>query len=534
MTSSGGGIYKKGRILLPNRHYPVIVSRHNMDASSTVSPPRYCLGFRKTHTDAIVPEVGTGFSAGSDLHALFSCAIPAGDQVEVRTGVALDFVIKDNEKATELQQLVDFLSEEEEEENVQESKNEEFKILRSSLKKPTLRRSKRLRRNVMFKEPMVDKVFGDVIEIKNERFFLKVRSRSGMAAKYNINVVDHRKARLTSSNRGEIIVTVVNTGREDFNLEAGTRFAQAVVHLGEAFKKEGLFIKYKLLEEEARAPVMEDRDIFGKMPVFLSMGYYLVPPDSSEIVRTGVAISLPNKSCYMQLQSPPLSSGFYTTENSVHMTVQAGVIDADYRGEIKVVLRNDSKDQIFKIEPGTPLAMGVLYDVACPVTRLIGATGAIEELIRIDDGRNEIDERSPWFIKNVSCYLNLFMLRECASSFLMHVQEDFKIVKNSSRAVRTGVYVNEKELNYTESVLEVQTTPDSVARVITWKVDSVTAEIMLLVRSKSGDDKHVRRGEVLAQVYVCSSPKEGVSLMRVTELDTQERGMGGFGSTGMK
>ncbi len=75
-------------------------------------------------------------------------------------------------------------------------------------------------------------------------------------------------------------------------------------------------------------------------------------------------------------------------------------------------------------------------------------------------------------------------------------------------------------------VLEVQTTPDSVAHVINWKVDSGIAEIMLLVRSKSGGDKHARQGGVLAQLYVCSSPKEGVSLMRVTELDTQKRRTG--------
>lgn len=472
-----------------------------METSTTTSLPCYCLGFRKTHTDAIIPKVGTGFSAGLDLYALFSCTIPAGDQVEVRTGVALDFVIKDNEKAMELQQLVDFL----EEENVQESNKEEVKILRSSLIKPTMRRSKSRKRSVMFKEPVVDKVFGDVIKIKNERFFLKVRSRSGMVTKHNINVVCHRKTSLASYNRGEIIVTVANTGREDFSLETGMRFAQAVVHMVEVLKKEGFIIKYKLLEEEARAPVMEDRGIFGKMPVFLSMEYCLVPPDSSEIVRTGLAISLPNKSCYMQLQSPPLSSEFYTIDNSVHMVIQAGVIDADYRGEVMVVLRNDSKDQIFEIKPGMPLAMGVLYDVACPVTRLIGATDTIINHIRID---------------------------ECISSFLIHAQTDFKIDKNNPRIVRTGFYVNGKELK--KSVIDVQTTADSVARVINWEVDSVTAEIMLLVKSKSGDDKRTRQGEVLAQVYVCSSPKEGVSLIRVTELDTQNRGTSGFGSTGMK
>ncbi len=62
--------------------------------------------------------------------------------------------------------------------------------------------------------------------------------------------------------------------------------------------------------------------------------------------------------------------------------------------------------------------------------------------------------------------------------------------------VRTGVCIN-KELK--ELVLNVQTTPDSVTHVINWKADSGTAEMMLLVRSRSGGDKHARQ-EVLAEV----------------------------------
>ena len=84
-----------------------------------------------------MPEVGTRHSAAPDLHALFSYIIPAGHQVEVRTGVALDFVIKHDEKAKELQRLANFLSNEE---NVQELKIGECKSLRSSLIKSTLKK----------------------------------------------------------------------------------------------------------------------------------------------------------------------------------------------------------------------------------------------------------------------------------------------------------------------------------------------------------------------------------------------------------
>lgn len=330
----------------------------------------------------------------------------------------------------------------------------------------------------MFKKPVVDKVFDDTIKTKNERFFLNVRSRSGMAVKHSINVVGHRKDRL---DRGEIIVTVINNGCENFNLEAGMRFSHAIVHLAEVFKKEEAVIEYTLLEAKARAPVMENRDIFGKMPVFLSIEYCIIPPDSSKIVRTGVAVALPNKSCYMQLQTLPLSSGFYIIKNSVYTTVQAGVIDADYRGEVKVVLRNNSKNEIFKIEPDMPLAMCVLYDVACPVTRLIDTTHIVN-MIKIDDERNEIAERNPSFINNKSYYSNPSVFRECASSSRMHIPKHFKMDRNSVRVVRTSTYVNRKGLKDTELVLEVQTAPKSVARVITWKVDNDTAEIILLVR----------------------------------------------------
>ncbi len=41
-------------------------------------------------------------------------------------------------------------------------------------------------------------------------------------------------------------------------------------------------------------------------------------------------------------------------------SVQPGVIEANYREEVKVVLKNDSKDQIFEIKPDVPVAMGVL------------------------------------------------------------------------------------------------------------------------------------------------------------------------------
>ncbi|ROT83529.1 hypothetical protein C7M84_023297, partial [Penaeus vannamei] len=68
------------------------------------------------------------------------------------------------------------------------------------------------------------------------------------------------------------------------------------------------------------------------MPVFLAAEDCSIPPDSSKLVGTGIAVSLPSMSCYMQLQSPPLSPCYSD------INVQAGVIDADYRGEVKTFI----------------------------------------------------------------------------------------------------------------------------------------------------------------------------------------------------
>lgn len=503
-----------------------------MDGYSTASYSRFCLGFRKTHSAAILPKVGTEFSAGSDLHALFSYTIPSHDKVDVRTGVALDFVIKDNDRADKLQQLISQKQEEDDHVRVSSKKKLELsKHLRSSLKTTASR--PRSRKKVIFKNPVVDNVYGDVVvvEIKNECFFLRIRSRSGMAANHSIVVVGYHRAKITSSNRGEIIVTIANLGPEKFNLEAGMRFAQAIIHVSQDSEKGERFIQYKLLEKKACTPALEVHRIFGKMPVFSSMEYGLISPGSSMIVRTGVAVSLPSKSCYMQLQSLPVSSGVYATENFIHTAVHAGVIDTDYRGEVKVLLRNYSKDQTFIIEPGMPLAVGVIYDVACPVTRLINVTKNIENFIKVDNEMNKIDIMSPRFISSGRNY-NL-VIGECASSFIICVQKNFSMNTNYPRIVKTGVYLNEKELKKTGLVIVVQTIPTSTVHIISWDVDNNNDEIMLLVRSKSDRDVCARKGELLAQVYFCSSPKERLSLVCTTEFGIQERGMGGFGSTGL-
>lgn len=59
-------------------------------------------------------------------------------------------------------------------------------------------------------------------------FEMQVRPRSGLAAKYGVTVLN-TPGTIDSDYRGEIIVILINHGKEPFKIEKGDRIAQAVV-----------------------------------------------------------------------------------------------------------------------------------------------------------------------------------------------------------------------------------------------------------------------------------------------------------------
>ena len=82
-------------------------------------------------------------------------------------------------------------------------------------------------------------------------------------------------------------------------------------------------------------------------------------PGKSEIIPTGLAIEIPKN---FEIQIRPRSGLAAKSQISVLNT--PGTIDADYRGELKVILINLG-DKIFVIEKGFRIAQMVL----CPVVR---------------------------------------------------------------------------------------------------------------------------------------------------------------------
>ena len=82
-------------------------------------------------------------------------------------------------------------------------------------------------------------------------------------------------------------------------------------------------------------------------------------PGKSAIIPTGLAVSIPKN---FEIQIRPRSG--LAAKNQISVLNTPGTIDADYRGEIKVILINHG-DKNFKIEKGLRIAQMVL----CPVVK---------------------------------------------------------------------------------------------------------------------------------------------------------------------
>ena len=84
-----------------------------------------------------------------------------------------------------------------------------------------------------------------------------------------------------------------------------------------------------------------------------------IKPGKSEIIPTGLAIAIPKN---FEIQIRPRSG--LAAKNKISVLNTPGTIDADYRGEIKVILINLS-DKNFIVEKGLRIAQMVL----CPVIK---------------------------------------------------------------------------------------------------------------------------------------------------------------------
>ena len=84
-----------------------------------------------------------------------------------------------------------------------------------------------------------------------------------------------------------------------------------------------------------------------------------IKPGKSSIIPTGIALSIPNN---YEIQIRPRSG--LAAKNQISVLKTPGTIDADYRGELKVILINLG-EKIFRVENGLRIAQMVL----CPIIK---------------------------------------------------------------------------------------------------------------------------------------------------------------------
>ena len=95
-----------------------------------------------------------------------------------------------------------------------------------------------------------------------------------------------------------------------------------------------------------------------------------IEPGGTKIIPTGISVSIPKN---FEIQIRPRSG--LAAKNQISVLNTPGTIDADYRGEIKVILINLGK-KTFIVENGARIAQMVL----CPVIK-----AKLKEVDSLDD-----------------------------------------------------------------------------------------------------------------------------------------------------
>ncbi len=137
-------------------------------------------------------------------------------------------------------------------------------------------------------------------------------------------------------------------------------------------------VKLKKLREDARIPVYATPGSAAADLCYAGDGDLLILPGSTVMVPTGLSVSMGRDDVAAFIYA---RSGL-STKKGIAPANCVGVIDSDYRGEIKVALRNHS-DAPFTVTPGDRVAQMVIS----PVMRAVfEETDELDETVRQGGG----------------------------------------------------------------------------------------------------------------------------------------------------
>lgn len=116
-------------------------------------------------------------------------------------------------------------------------------------------------------------------------------------------------------------------------------------------------LKVKKIHADAKVPAYKTDGSVGMD--FCSLDEVVLQPGEEAFLRTGISVELPRDTEMSMRQRSGLSIIYPN-----YLKISVGTIDTDYRGEIKVPVKNNS-NKVWVIEKGAAIIQGIV----APITR---------------------------------------------------------------------------------------------------------------------------------------------------------------------
>jgi dUTP pyrophosphatase len=118
-------------------------------------------------------------------------------------------------------------------------------------------------------------------------------------------------------------------------------------------------IALKRLREDARLPTRAHGDDAG-LDLY-AVDACTIGPGERAVVPTGIAIELPGRHAGLVVPRSGLAA-----KHGISVVNAPGIIDAGYRGEVKVLLLNTDPSEPFEVAPGDRIAQLIVTRVETP------------------------------------------------------------------------------------------------------------------------------------------------------------------------
>lgn len=135
-------------------------------------------------------------------------------------------------------------------------------------------------------------------------------------------------------------------------------------------------LEYRLLSETATPPDRAHDDDAG-MDLHADESAH-IDPGERQSVGTGIAVAIPEGHAGFVLPRSGLAA-----DHGITLVNTPGLIDAGYRGELRVLLLNTDRTRAFRVMPGDRIAQLVIVKVETPE---LAEVGELSETVRGEGG----------------------------------------------------------------------------------------------------------------------------------------------------